>query len=126
MSLQHAERADKKIVLALDSLKTEYNVLSPYEKLKLLNAYAQNLWALKLENSPRESIKKRKANINWRLAYNPRCIMLGISTLLHVSAIMVAYPSIPPLGEQTGNFSQHFHFRIINLISSPFDKYDAL
>ena len=114
-SLPYAEKPDKELVLALHSLKTEYNVLSPYEKLKLLNAYAQNLWALKLEDSPQQSIKKRKAYINWRLAYNPRCIMLGISTLLHVSAIMMAYPSIPPLGEQTGNFSQHFHFRIINL-----------
>ena len=113
--MPYAERADKEIVLALDSLKAEYNVLSPYEKLKLLNAYAQQLWALKLEDSPQQRIKKRKAYINWRLAYNPRCIMLGISTLLHVSAIMMAYPSIPPLGEQTGSFSQHFHFRIINL-----------
>ena len=50
-----------------------------------------------------QNMKRKVSSLNWRLAYNPRCIMLGISTLLQVSAITAAYPCIPPLGEQTGN-----------------------
>ena len=44
--------------------------------------------------------------INWKLVYNPKCIMLGISTLLQVAASMTAYQCIPFLGYQTGG--SHF------------------
>ena len=43
-----------------------------------------------------------KPSINWRLVYNPECIVFGVSMMLQVSSLLTAYQCIPLLGEQTG------------------------
>ena len=60
----------------------------------------------KSAEKPNNQAASRINSFNWRLVYNPRCIMLGISTLLQVAASMTAYQCIPFLGYQTGG--SHF------------------
>ena len=42
---------------------------------------------------------------NWRLAYNPKCIILGMAIMTYSSGMAVAYYSIPPLGRDTGQMT---------------------
>ena len=42
---------------------------------------------------------------NWRLAYNPKCIFLGLAIMAYSSGMAVAYYSIPPLGRDTGQMT---------------------
>ena len=56
----------------------------------------------KSAEKPNNQAASRINSFNWRLVYNPRCIMLGISTLLQVAALTTAYQCIPLLGDQTG------------------------
>ena len=55
-------------------------------------------------NSKKDKEKMKKKSLNYKLAYNPRMILLGLSTLLQISGVMTAYPTIAPLGRQTGKF----------------------
>lgn len=54
------------------------------------------------EQTAPEERKPKKLPFNWRLAYNPRCIMLGLAMMSFTSGLSVTYYSIPPLGKSAG------------------------
>lgn len=54
-------------------------------------------------SSPEKEMADGQNSFNWRLAYNPLCIGLGLSLLCFNCAMSLAYQCIPPLGKQSGS-----------------------
>ena len=56
------------------------------------------------EASNAGSVKKTTTGYNWRLAIQPKCLLLGVVMLFYTCGLGVAYQCIPPLGKSTGKF----------------------
>lgn len=54
----------------------------------------------------------------WRLAIQPKCILLGLATLAFVSGLSVTYQCVPPLGKQSGMNRSLIYIRPSKYLSS--------
>ena len=57
------------------------------------------------EDCEQPSKMAKTGGFNWRLAYHPKCIVLGLAIMTYSSGMAVAYYSIPPLGRDTGQMT---------------------